>query len=234
MNTQSGAQPTALVTGANRGIGRKTALRLAAQGVFVIVAGRDAPACAQVVAQIHAQGGTACTHPLDLAKPESIKEFLHKLEFPIGILVNNAGIFPDPDTSVFDVAPSSVRDAMEVHLHGPLMLSQSLVADMQTRGFGRVVNLSSGYASLPGMGANLTAYRCSKAALNALTCVLAAEVQGDIKVNAVDPGWVRTDMGGEKAPRSAAEAAADVVWAATLNRSGPHGKLLRYREVVAW
>lgn len=223
----------ALITGANRGIGRETALQLAQQGVHVIVAGRDATGCAQVVEQIWENSGQASSQTLDLTQADSIDACLKQCG-DIDILINNAGIFPDPGVSLFDVELAAVRTAMQIHLHGPLQLSRSLVAGMQARGYGRVVNLTSGYASLPGMQDELTAYRTSKAALNALTCILAAEVSGDIKVNGVDPGWVRTDMGGEQAPRSAADAAADVVSAATLAPDGVSGKLFRYREVVDW
>lgn len=224
----------ALVTGANRGIGRETALQLAQQGIEVIVSGRNARACEQLAGQIQAAGGAADSRALDLAQPESIAGFLADLHGGIDILINNAGIFPGPDTTLFDADPQAVHDAMQLHLHAPLQLIRALVPGMQTRGYGRVVNLTSGYASLNGMGPKLTAYRTSKAALNALTCVLAAEVDGNIKINAVDPGWVRTDMGGEQAPRSPTEAAADVVWAATLDAAGANGKLFRYREIVEW
>ncbi len=222
----------ALVTGANRGIGSETALLLGARGVRVLIAGRNVDACEQVVTEIKAAGGDAAALQLDLAQPDSIRHWLDGLTENVDILINNAGIFPDPGISVFDCDPDDLYRAMQVHLHGPLQLARSLVAGMQARGYGRVVNLTSGYATLNSMGGQLTAYRTSKAALNALTCILAAEVEGDVKINAVDPGWVRTDMGGDSAPRSAQEAAADVVWAATLESDGPNGKLLRYREVL--
>ena len=224
----------ALVTGANRGIGRETALQLAAHGLHIISAGRNVEACEKVADEITAAGGKATTAVIDLMQPASVEQFLRGLNEPVDLLINNAGIFPDPSISVFDSNPEDVRGAMEVHLHAPLQLARALIPKMQTRGYGRVVNLSSGYASLNGMAGELTAYRTSKAALNALTCILAAEVSRDVKVNAVDPGWVRTDMGGNSAPRSVEEAAADVVWAATLESSGPNGKLLRYREIADW
>lgn len=224
----------ALITGANRGIGRETSLQLAGQAVNVIVTGRDLRACRQVADQIQTAGGHAQAKLLDLSQPDSIAAFVNDLREDIDILINNAGVFPDPDTRVFDADPQAVRQAMQLHLHAPLQLIRALVPGMQARGYGRVVNMTSGYASLNGMGAKLAAYRTSKAALNALTCVLAAEVEGNLKINAIDPGWVRTDMGGEQAPRSAAEAGADVAWAATLPADGPNGRLLRYREIVDW
>lgn len=224
----------ALITGANRGLGRETALQLAAQGLRIIVAGRNTPACDAVVTEILSAGGQAWSACLDLTQPQSITAFLDGLNKPVDVLINNAGIFPDANVSVFDSNPDDIYAAMAVHVHAPLQLAKALIPGMQSRCYGRVVNLTSGYAMLTGMGGQLTAYRTSKAALNALTCVLAAEVRGDIKINALDPGWVRTDMGGKSAPRSAQEAAADIAWAATITSSGPNGKLLRYRKIIDW
>lgn len=233
MSQENGTKPIyALVTGANRGIGRETALQLAARGIHVVVSGRDLGACETLVAEITGRGEHASVLALDLLDPQAISHVLARLEHPIDVLINNAGIFPDPGVSVFAAQPDAVREAMQLHAHAPLQLAQALVPDMQVRGYGRVVNLTSGYASLSKMGGELTAYRTSKAALNGLTRILAAEVSGDVKVNAVDPGWVSTDMGGASAPRTAKEAGADVVWAATLPSDGPNGQLLRYQEIV--
>ncbi|MES1942661.1 short-chain dehydrogenase [Salinisphaera sp. PC39] len=224
---------TALVTGANRGIGHETARRLADLGFRVLVAGRDADACRDTAAALREAGGDAEALTLDVTDPAA-GETLAGLA--VDVLVNNAGIFPDYGVSVFDVAETTVRDAFEINFHGPLRIARALVPGMIERGHGRVVNLTSGYATLDGMGGTLTAYRTSKAALNALTCILAAECEsrGDVKVNAVDPGWVRTNMGGPQAPRSPAEAAADVVHAATLPADGPTGRLLKRGEPVSW
>jgi NAD(P)-dependent dehydrogenase (short-subunit alcohol dehydrogenase family) len=105
---------------------------------------------------------------------------------------------------------------------------------MVERGYGRVVNVSSGYGAFSsGLGPD-TAYAISKAALNALTLKLSRELRGDVKVNAVDPGWVRTRMGGRSAPRSVEEGADSVVWLATLPASGPNGGFFRDRRAVAW
>lgn len=233
MSQTSSTKPVyALVTGANRGIGRATARQLAAHGMHVVVSGRDLDACETLAAEITGRGEYASTLALDLLDPQAISLALASLEHPIGVLINNAGIFPDPGISVFATQADAVREAMQLHLHAPLQLAQALIPDMQARGYGRVVNLTSGYASLSKMGGELTAYRTSKAALNGLTRILAAEVSGNVKINAVDPGWVSTDMGGETAPRTPKEAGADVVWAATLPSDGPNGQLLRYQGVV--
>ena len=105
---------------------------------------------------------------------------------------------------------------------------------MLERGYGRVVNVSSGYGAFAEGLEGPAPYALSKAALNALTLRLAGEVKGDVKVNAACPGWVRTRMGGGGAPRSVEEGADTIVWLATLDRDGPSGGLFRSRTRIAW
>ena len=106
---------------------------------------------------------------------------------------------------------------------------------MQARGYGRIVNVSSGLGQISGMGGSWPGYRMSKAALNALTRIVAAEVgSANIKVNAMSPGWVRTDMGGQGAPRSVAQGADTIVWLATLPDDGPSGLFFEDRKPIAW
>ena len=117
----------------------------------------------------------------------------------------------------------------------PLMLSNALVPLMQARNFGRIVNVSSGMGQLDDMGAGHPAYRVSKAALNAVTRVLAAELVGtNIKVNALCPGWVRTDMGGQQADRSPQEGIETTLWLAQLPEDGPSGGFFRDRRPIPW
>jgi NAD(P)-dependent dehydrogenase (short-subunit alcohol dehydrogenase family) len=106
---------------------------------------------------------------------------------------------------------------------------------MQKHRYGRIVNLSSGLGQLAGMGNNTPAYRMSKTALNALTCIVAAEAQGtNVLVNAACPGWVRTDMGGAGAPRAVEQGADTPVWLATLPDDGPTGGYFRDRKPIPW
>jgi len=102
-------------------------------------------------------------------------------------------------------------------------------------GRGRVVNVSSGMGQLIDMGGGWPAYRISKTALSALTCVLAAELRTtQIKVNAVCPGWVRTDMGGPNAERTVEQGAETIVWLATLPEDGPTGGFFRDKRPIPW
>jgi NAD(P)-dependent dehydrogenase (short-subunit alcohol dehydrogenase family) len=129
--------------------------------------------------------------------------------------------------------PSIVREAVEVNVFGAWRLAQAFTPRMRSAGWGRVVNVSSQAGSLASMGAGTPAYSTSKAALNALTRVLAAELRGTgILVNAVCPGWTATDMGGGGRP--VPEGAEGVVWAATLPDGGPTGGFFRDGKTLPW
>jgi NAD(P)-dependent dehydrogenase (short-subunit alcohol dehydrogenase family) len=136
---------------------------------------------------------------------------------------------------VFDVAAATVARTLDINTLGPLRLIQAVVPLMRRQGYGRIVNVSSMLGQLAHMGGGYPGYRMSKAALNALTRIVAAELgSGNIKVNAMHPGWVRTDMGGPSAPRSVAEAADTIVWLATLPDDGPTGLFFQDRRPMAW
>jgi NAD(P)-dependent dehydrogenase (short-subunit alcohol dehydrogenase family) len=154
----------------------------------------------------------------------------------VDILINNAGIMADPRGARLASASLDVmRETLETNVLGPLALMQALLPIMKKRNYGRIVNLSSGLGQLTGMGNGTPAYRISKTALNALTCIVAAETAGsNILVNAACPGWVRTDMGGPDAPRTVAEGADTAVWLATLPAGGPTGGYFRDRKKIAW
>ncbi|HZC19956.1 MAG TPA: SDR family oxidoreductase, partial [Rubrobacteraceae bacterium] len=143
------------------------------------------------------------------------------------ILVNNAGISNDGGQHAVDADLDRVREALEANLFGAWRLCEAFIPLMQGHGYGRIVNISSGMSALNDMGGS-PAYRISKRALNALTRILASELRGSgILVNAVSPGWVRTDMGGSNASRSVEEGADTPVWAAKLPDNGPIGGFFR-------
>jgi NAD(P)-dependent dehydrogenase (short-subunit alcohol dehydrogenase family) len=151
------------------------------------------------------------------------------------VLVNNAAILLDEEGDVLRISPASFRASFETNVMGALHLCQALVPGMRARRYGRVVNVSSGAGQLEGMGGYAPAYSLSKAALNALTRLVAhAGRDRNVLVNAVDPGWVRTDMGGSSAPRSVAQGADTIVWCATLPDGGPTGGFFHDRRPVPW
>ena len=186
-------------------------------------------------AKLVADGSDARALLVHLGQPSSVTAALAELaeaEIAVDVLVNNAGIYRR-GTSL-DVAIADMRESFEIHFFGPLALCQALIPGMARRGYGRVVNVSSGYGALSAGLPGDAAYSLSKAALNALTLRLSKEVGRGVKVNAACPGWVRTRMGGPEAPRSVEDGAATFVWLATLPASGPNGEFLRDGELLSW
>jgi NAD(P)-dependent dehydrogenase (short-subunit alcohol dehydrogenase family) len=153
----------------------------------------------------------------------------------VDVLVNNAAVLLGEDETVLGAPVDEYRRSMEANVYGPLVLCQALMPGMLKRRYGRIVNVSSGAGQLAGMTDYAPPYSVSKAALNALTRFLAhAGRARNVLVNAVDPGWVRTDMGGPSAPRSVAEGADTIVWCATLPNGGPTGGFFHDRRAVPW
>jgi NAD(P)-dependent dehydrogenase (short-subunit alcohol dehydrogenase family) len=230
----------AVVTGANRGLGLETCRQLAQQGYQVILTSRDAVKGEAAAASLQQQGLTVTFHPLEVTDPDSVAalaNFLQQQFHRLDVLVNNAGILPDPmnHSSVFEANIDTVRQAMETNVYGALRLCQALVPLMKANGYGRIVNVSSGMGQLSEMNGGYPAYRFSKTALNALTRILADELQGtNILVNSVCPGWVRTDMGGPSAPRLVEQGADTIVWLATLPDGSASGGFYRDRQPIPW
>ncbi|MFP4281067.1 MAG: SDR family NAD(P)-dependent oxidoreductase [Opitutales bacterium] len=223
----------ALVTGANRGIGFAIARALAEDhGHTVLLGCRDLRAAEEAGVGIK---GATIPFELDLADNARLGEQIRALvdRHPdLEVLVNNAGVLPRG--TLLELSEEDIAASLAVHLTGPLSLVRALAPQMQRRGFGRIVNVSSGYGSfaegLEGPGA----YGWTKASLNALTLRLARDLPGSIKVNAMCPGWVRTRMGGDDAARSPEEGADTAVWLATLPDDGPTGGFFRDRQPIAW
>ena len=225
----------ALVSGANRGIGREIVRQLAEKGITTILGSRD-----EEKGRTAAEGmnGNVVVKRLDVIDQDSVDRLLSFVEEEFGrldILVNNAGIANDSGQRGVDADLGRVREALEANLFGAWRLCEGFVPLMQRNGYGRIVNISSGMGALNDMGGGSPAYRVSKTALNALTRILASELRGSgILVNSVSPGWVRTDMGGSDASRSVEDGADTPIWAATLPDNGPTGGFFRDRRPVSW
>jgi NAD(P)-dependent dehydrogenase (short-subunit alcohol dehydrogenase family) len=225
----------ALVTGANRGLGRETARQLVEAGHTVLVAARQ-DAAARATASDLGEGA----HPLRLdvtsladiqAAAEAVRERFGHLD----VLVNNAAIHYDTWQHAVGADLAVVREAAETNVYGPWQVVQGLLPLLRAGSHQRIVNVSSGAGSLAEMTSGSTpAYSLTKAALNALTRMLAADLRPEgILVNAVCPGWVATDMGGAGG-RPVSEGAAGIVWAATLPDGGPTGGFFRDGKPIAW
>jgi len=230
--------PVALVTGANRGMGLETCRALAQRGYQVILTSRDQQLGQQAAQPFVRRGLSVTSFALDVTNEGSIQHLQRVLEERFGgvdVLVNNAAIYPDKGRSVLEVEPETFRATMETNFYGPLLLCQAWVPGMITRGYGRVVNVSSRAGQLSAMGDFALAYSASKAALNALTRIVAdAARESNVLVNAVDPGWVRTRMGGPAASRSVELGAETIVWLATLPDGGPTGGFFHDRQPIPW
>ena len=220
----------ALVSGGNRGIGLEVCRQLAARGITVVMGSRDAEQGREAAAGLP---DSVVVHQLDVADPESVEGLARSVEEEFGRL--DAAISNDDGQSGVDADLDRVKEALEANLLGAWRLCELAIPMMRRNGYGRIVNVSTGLASLEDMGGGSPGYRVSKTALNVLTRILASELRGSgILVNAVNPGWVQTDMGGSGATRTAEEGAEALVWAATLPNNGPNGGFFRDREPVAW
>lgn len=246
MSSQMGQESkrVALVTGANRGIGREIARQLASGGLQVLVGSRDERKGRQTIDELQKEGLTADLCVLDVNEAQSVQQVMARVEKDYGrldVLVNNAGIILDRGISVLDVEESVMKETFETNFFGALRLIQAAIPLMKANRYGRIVNLSSGLGAFEilqgmlGLKGSSSAYRISKTMLNALTCLVAQEVaEFGIKANAVCPGRVQTDMGGADAPQTVAQGADTAVWLATVGEEGPNGGYFRDRQRIDW
>jgi NAD(P)-dependent dehydrogenase (short-subunit alcohol dehydrogenase family) len=228
----------ALVTGGNRGIGLEICRQLRESDITVILSARDSKKGQEATNQLQRDGHTVIFHPLDVIDPASISNTKNYIESEFGkldVLINNAAIFIDKDHLSLNVDPEVMRKTLETNLIGPLILCQTFVPIMKQNNYGRIVNISSGAGQMADLEGGNPSYRISKTALNALTKIMADEVRdSNILINTMCPGWVRTDMGGQNAPRSVEQGADTAIWLATLPDNGPSGKFFRDRKKIPW
>lgn len=235
-------KPVALVTGANRGIGKEVARQLGTLGWEVVLTSRDVMKARSTAGELNEilAGNPLHGHALDVTEPEQSVALATELAERFGRLdavVNNAGVmFDDPvNFAALEADVRVIRRTFETNTLGAFNVARAFAPLLLQNGGGNLVNVSSGMGGLQEMGAGYPAYRLSKAALNGLTRILHAEMHPrGVRVNAVCPGWVQTDMGGPNANRDVASGAAGVVWAATLEDDGPSGGFFRDGAPIAW
>jgi NAD(P)-dependent dehydrogenase (short-subunit alcohol dehydrogenase family) len=239
----------ALITGANRGIGFETARQLGQKGVTVVVAARTLQSAEESAAKLKAEGIEAFPLKLDVtnsqdreAAAKTVADKFGKLD----ILVNNAGVGPHggvfaPQT--INTTEEELQDIFGTNLFATIAVTRSLLPLLKKSDAGRIVNLSSILGSLalqadpnsPISGFKPFAYNASKAALNAFTIHLAAELKDTrIKVNSAHPGWVKTEMGTDQATMEIPEGAKTSVDLALLGPDGPSGRFIHLGQELPW
>jgi NAD(P)-dependent dehydrogenase (short-subunit alcohol dehydrogenase family) len=225
----------ALVSGGNRGIGLEIVRQLAGKGITTILGSRDEESGRKAADGLPSN---VVVRGLDVSDEKSVGRLASFVKDEVGrldVLVNNAAISNDGGQRGVNADLERVREALETNLFGAWRLCEVALPLMQSHGYGRIVNMSTGMAALEDMGGGSPGYRVSKTGLNALTRILASELRGSgILVNSVEPGWVQTDMGGSRAPRPVEEGAEGAVWAATLPNNGPTGGFFRDRRPIPW
>lgn len=231
-------QRVAVVTGANRGLGRAIAQGLAASGLHVVVTARAEHAAELVAQDLTNAGHSASAHVLDVTDPASVVRVMADTAFSHGrldVLVNNAGIAIDRGQLANAADMEKVRATLDANLMGAWRCCTAAVPEMKRGGYGRIVNVTSHMGTFAEMGTGSVAYRVSKVGLNALTSILATELhEYGILVNAASPGKVDTRLAYGKAQQSPEQAADTFVWLAMLPSDGPTGQLFHGREPLPW
>jgi NAD(P)-dependent dehydrogenase (short-subunit alcohol dehydrogenase family) len=223
---------TALVTGANRGIGLEIARQLSLRGLRVVLGSRDRTAGMNAAALL---SGELHVEQIDVSDARSVEECAARLSrtgIEVDVVVNNAGVYPT--TPLLAIDERSLLEALQINLLGTWRTCRAFVPGMRERGWGRVVNVSTGYAHIADSPPQAGAYGLSKAALNALTRMIADEAGPHVKVNCMSPGWVSTRMGGPGATETVEQGADTAVWLATLPDDGPTDGFFYQRERIPW
>jgi len=220
--------PSILITGAARGIGHAAAGLLVERGARVTLASREAARAEAAARKI----GAAWVQ-LDITDPASVDRAARSLD-RLDVLVNNSAILLDHYESLLQLEPETLRATLETNVVGTLRMSQACAPLLARSKDARIINVSSGAGQLEGEPQPWApAYSISKAAVNMLTQQLAAALP-DVMVNAMCPGWCRTDMGGAEAPLSAEQGADTMVWLALEAPRRHRAKFFRERREIAW
>ncbi len=237
---------TALITGANKGIGFEVARELGSHGVTVLLGARNAQLGQAAEAKLKAEGIDAQYVELDVTKPATIKAAEQAIESKYGkldILVNNAGVVAKGDGPPSVADPEAVRQVLDVNFFGVLAVTQAMLPLVRKASAGRIVMVSSGLGSLtwnadpawPFAAVKPLGYNGSKAILNMLTVQLAWELRDTpIKVNTVNPGYTATDLNGNSGHQSIEEGAAETVRQALVPDDAPTGGFFETGGVVPW
>jgi NAD(P)-dependent dehydrogenase (short-subunit alcohol dehydrogenase family) len=229
--------PTALITGANKGIGYEVARQLGQQGFRIWLSGRNPERVQTAVDQLHQEGIPVAGLVMDTGDLASIAQAVSQVKSHLphlDVLINNAALLLDEGRSLLSLSPTELQQGLQINSLGPVWVTQAFLPILKPGS--RVINVSSGageWRDPPSTWAPL--YSTSKTALNLLTRHLARELspQG-IAINAVCPGWVKTDMGGSGANRSVEKGAETIVWLATEAAPELSGRFFRDKAEIRW
>jgi NAD(P)-dependent dehydrogenase (short-subunit alcohol dehydrogenase family) len=226
-----------LITGANRGIGFETARQLGKKGYHICLSGRDGKKMSDALDDLRRQGISAEMILIDVSSGESIlraAEIMSAKNVSFDVIINNAGILLKEDRSLHQIDQDALNTTLNTNAFGPLRVVRAFLPLMNKPG--RIINISSSGGSMSEpVGGWSPAYCASKTLLNAFTRHLAYEfTEKKISVNAVCPGWVRTDMGGKSAPRSVEQGAETPVWLASEAPQSLTGKIFRDKHEIEW
>ncbi|WP_391559232.1 SDR family oxidoreductase [Robertmurraya sp.] len=234
----SQAKKVALVTGGNRGIGYELVKQLALNGFKVILASRDSKKGQEATKKLKESDLDVTFVGMDVDDQGSIRQAAITVDERFGrldVLINNAGVIFDANGKLLNMDSSILEKTMATNFFGAYHVIRSFIPLMEKQGYGRIINVSSEYGAMSEMSyQGVGAYKLSKLALNGLTRLVAAEMNGDIKINAVDPGWVSTDMGGPSALRTPKQAAESILWLAMIGPEGPNGGFFRDGKRIDW
>lgn len=230
----------ALITGANKGIGYETARQLGKQDIKILLGARDEKRGKEAEAKLKSEGLDIEFVLLDVNDEkthETAAKYIEETYGKLDILVNNAGIVEDYGISASQGTIEQWRKTFETNVFNLVALTQTLLPLVKNSEAGRIVNLSSSMGSLKlnETADSSAAYNASKTAVNMFTVNLANELKDTpVKVNAADPGWVQTDMGGENAALKVEEGAKTSVALATLPDDGQTGKFVHLGKELPW
>lgn len=240
-------QRLALVTGGNRGLGFETCRQLAALGNKVLLTARSDKEGSAKAQLLQDEGLDVQFHHLDVKDSLSIAEVYDVVKNKYGrldILVNNAGVLLSTEElnrencelkELLTKEKQVLAETLEINVIGAYQLCELFLPMMMNQKYGRIVNVSSIMGQMETMGTEYPAYRISKTALNTVTKIFSLLASDkNVLVNSVCPGWVRTDMGGDGAPRTIHEGVKGIVWAAMLPDDGPNGGFFRDGESLSW
>ncbi|SFH55117.1 NAD(P)-dependent dehydrogenase, short-chain alcohol dehydrogenase family [Priestia megaterium] len=228
----------ALVTGGNRGIGYELVRQLAMDGFKVILTSRNSETGHEAVQKLKASHLDVSYVVMDISNEASILKAAATVSEQYGrldVLINNAGIYLGENQKLVNIDPSILEKTLATNFFGAYHVIRSFMPLMEQQSYGRIINVSSEYGAMSEMSSSgVGAYKLSKLILNGLTQLIAAESGNDIKINAVDPGWVSSDMGGLSAPRTPEQAARSIIWLATIGPEGPSGGFFKDGKQIDW